>query len=152
MQRLLFYGELSLGLGSALQQGLDRACWHEALRLGCRSQCERSWFGFLCRVDDLEWPPRCSGHHQRKNHLKSSNSGQTAVCPELHFYGKSQDGKRQLTFVLFSISSRWRRTSRPAMRARPRSGGVPAARTPCGGSRSAMRSAPCPARRARWER
>ena len=108
--------------------------------------------GFLCRVDDLEWPPRCSGHHQRKNHLKSSNSGQTAVCPELLFYGKSQDGKRQLTFVLFSVSSRWQRTSRPAMRARPRSGGVPAARTLCGGNRSAMRPAPCPARRARWER
>ena len=79
-------------------------------------------------------------------------AGQTAVCPELHFYGKSQDGKRQLTFVLFSISSRWRRTSRPAMRARPRSGGVPAARTPCGGNRSAKRPAPCPARLARWER
>ena len=34
MQRLLFYGKLSLGLGSALQQGLDRACGHETLRLG----------------------------------------------------------------------------------------------------------------------
>ena len=78
-----------------------------------------------------------------------TDSGQS---PELHFYGKSQDGKRQLTFVLFSVSSRWQRTSRPAMRARPRSGGVPAARTPCGDSRSAKRPAPCPARRARWEK
>ena len=60
-----------------------------------------------------------------------------------------------LFYAMFSgrvLSSRWRRTSWPATRAPRRSGGVPASRTPDGGSCSASPVRPWSAHRARWEK
>ena len=81
-------------------------------------------------------------------HISKNNKREAAgACTLRHGF--------PLFYAMFSgrvLSSRWRRTSWPATRAPRRSGGVPASRTPDGGSCSASPARPWSAHRARWEK
>ena len=96
--------------------------------------------GTQCRV---EGPAR-----QRPQRISKNNKREAAgACTLRHGF--------PLFYAMFSgrvLSSRWRRTSWPATRAPRRSGGVPASRTPDGGSCSASPARPWSAHRARWEK
>ena len=96
--------------------------------------------GTQCRV---EGPAR-----QRPQRISKNNKREAAgACTLRHGF--------PLFYAMFSgrvLSSRWRRTSWPATRAPRRSGGVPASRTPDGGSCSASPVRPWSAHRARWEK
>ena len=93
---------------------------------------------------------------RRRNAVPSGRPGTTATPKNKQ---KQQTGSRRSLhaparlpafYAMFSgrvLSSRWRRTSWPATRAPRRSGGVPASRTPDGGSCSASPARPWSAHR-----
>jgi hypothetical protein len=51
---------------------------------------------FLVVLDDLECPPRCSGHIQRKNYFKFRVSEKSADFPETLFHKWGRNWQRQM--------------------------------------------------------
>jgi hypothetical protein len=60
---------------------------------------------FLVVLDDLECPPRCSGHIQRKNYFKFRVSEKSADFPETLFHKWGCNWQRQMPRYPFRLAA-----------------------------------------------